>query len=90
MPVKQKELIVSPVAVLILGITAVSTASTFIRLAQAGVSSIGIAAWRLTFASLMLAPFAFFSCRKEWKALTRRDWGLAILSGLMLAIHFYT
>ena len=90
MPLKHHENTISPVIVLIIGIAAVSTASTFIRIAQNGVSSIAIAAWRLTFASLMLAPFALKRCRLEWSALTRRDWGFALASGLMLAVHFYT
>jgi drug/metabolite transporter (DMT)-like permease len=86
---KHQSFKVSPVAVLFLGIAAVSTASTFIRLAQVGASSIAIAAWRLSFASLLLAPLALQRCRKEWLSLSRRDWRLTILSGLMLAIHFY-
>ena len=90
MHIKHTEKTVSPIIILILGITAVSTASTFIRLAQKDVSSIAIAAWRLTFASMMLAPFALQHCREEWLSLSKKDWGLAILSGLMLAIHFYT
>lgn len=81
---------IPPILILILGIIAVSTASTFIRLAQQGVSSIAIAAWRLSLAALMLAPFAIPRCRDEWRSLKRLDWGLAILSGIMLAIHFYT
>jgi drug/metabolite transporter (DMT)-like permease len=73
-----------------LGIIAVSTASTFIRLAQGTVSSLAIAAWRLSLASLMLGPIALASCRTEWRRLSRANTGLLIASGLMLAIHFYT
>jgi drug/metabolite transporter (DMT)-like permease len=80
----------APILILLLGIAAVSTASTFIRLAQEEIPSITIAAWRLTIASGILAPFAFVSCRDEWLSLHQADWKLAILSGLMLAIHFYT
>lgn len=88
--IQQNDTQLPPVLVLIVGITAVSTASTFIRLAQETVPSISIAAWRLTFASLILAPFALLRCRSEWRSLNWRDWGLAGLSGLMLAVHFYT
>jgi drug/metabolite transporter (DMT)-like permease len=87
---KIKETKVPPLLILILGIAAVSTASIFIRFAQSGVSPTAIAAWRLTFASLMLAPFAIHQCRDEWFSLSRKEWGLAILSGVMLAVHFYT
>ncbi|MDF1515803.1 MAG: DMT family transporter [Anaerolineae bacterium] len=81
---------ISPVLILVLGILAVSTASTFIRLAQDGVSSIAIAAWRMALASLILAPFALTNCRQEWRRLQREDWLFAVLSGLMLAVHFAT
>jgi len=81
---------VAPMLVLGIGIIAVSTASTFIRLAQGTVDSLAIAAWRLTLASLLLAPFALKSCRAEWRRLDARSWRLLAASGLMLAIHFYT
>ena len=87
---QQKKSKLTPVSILIMGIVATSTASTFIRLAQTEVASISIAAWRLTFASLLLAPFALHQCRSEWRSMKWRDWGLAAASGLMLAMHFYT
>jgi len=71
------------------GILAASTASIFIRFAQAeGVPSIVIAAARLTIASLVLAPFALTRYRSELRALSRREWTLGLLSGLFLAFHF--
>ncbi len=74
---------------LLTGILAVSTASIFIRFAQAeGAPSIVIAAARLTIASVVLAPLVLRGQREELKTLTRREWGLALLSGLFLAIHF--
>ncbi len=53
-------------------------------------TSLAVAAWRLTIAALILAPFALATCRREWRALSRRDWGLLAVSGLLLAAHFYT
>lgn len=82
--------IIPPALGLAVGVTASSTASTFIRLAQGSMTSLAVAAWRLTIATLILAPFALATCRKEWRALTRRDWGLLAVSGLLLAAHFYT
>ena len=79
-----------PALVLAVGITASSTASTFIRMAQGTMSSLAVAAWRLTIASLILAPFALTTCRDAWRELTRREWLLAVASGLILAVHFYT
>ncbi|RJP52228.1 MAG: EamA/RhaT family transporter [Anaerolineaceae bacterium] len=69
-------------------ILAVSTASIFIRFAQEDAPSLVIAAARLTLASLALAPFALFKHRDEIRSLTRREWILAICSGVFLSIHF--
>lgn len=63
-------------------------ASTLIRLAQADIDSLSVAAWRVTLASLILAPFALTLRREEFRSFTRREWTLAIAAGLFLAIHF--
>jgi len=76
--------------VLAFGILAVSTASIFIRSAQEYAPSLVIAAYRLTIASLVLAPIAITRRRGELKALNRNAIGLALLSGLFLALHFAT
>jgi drug/metabolite transporter (DMT)-like permease len=77
------------VAVLFGGILAVSTASIFIKFAQqASAPSIVIAAFRLTLASLGLAPLALTRYRSELTGLNRREWRLALLSGVFLAFHF--
>ena len=81
---------VPPALGLAVGITAASTASTFIRLAQGSMTSLAVAAWRLTIATLILAPFAVTTRRAEWRTLSRREWGLIVASGLLLAVHFYT
>src|SRR5919198_761906 len=75
---------------LITAILAVSTSSIFIRFAQKDAPSLVIAALRLTFASLMLAPIALARHRDELRTLTRRDLSLGLASGLFLAIHFGT
>jgi drug/metabolite transporter (DMT)-like permease len=76
---------------LISGILAASTAAIFIRFAQAdGAASIVIAAARLTIASLVLAPFAFTKHRQLILRLSLKDWALALLAGLFLALHFAT
>ncbi len=79
-----------PIVGLAVGVCAISTASTLIRLAQTSVTSMALAAWRLTLASLILAPFALTRCRAEWHKLTTRKWCLLAISGTALAIHFYT
>jgi drug/metabolite transporter (DMT)-like permease len=69
---------------------AVSTASIFIRYAQGDAPSLTIAAWRLFFASTALAPIALKYHRSDLLGLTRREFLLALLSGVFLAIHFAT
>jgi drug/metabolite transporter (DMT)-like permease len=73
-----------------LGVLAVSTAATLIRLAQAEMHSLVVAAWRLALASLVLAPFALITRRAELRTLTRREWGYILGAGLLLALHFAT
>lgn len=75
---------------LFFAILAVSTASIFIKFAQRDAPSLVIAALRLTFASLALAPIALTRNRTELRGLTRGDLALALLSGLFLSIHFAT
>jgi drug/metabolite transporter (DMT)-like permease len=76
---------------LVIAILAVSTSSIFIRFAQGdGVPSIVIAALRLTFASLLLAPIALYRHLDEIKRFTRTELLLGALSGIFLAIHFAT
>jgi drug/metabolite transporter (DMT)-like permease len=78
-----------PVA-LFTAILAVSTASIFIRFAQTEAPSLVIAALRLTFATLLLAPIALTRHRDELKRLTRSEILLGVFSGLFLAAHFAT
>ena len=73
-----------------LGVTTVSTAAILIRLAQVEAHSLVIAAWRLTLATCVLAPIVLVTCRSELRTLTRREWGSAVISGLLLALHFAT
>ena len=75
---------------IIVAILAVSTASIFIRFAQRDAPSLVIAALRLTFASLILAPIALTRYQLELRKLTRSDLLLGLLSGIFLAIHFAT
>jgi drug/metabolite transporter (DMT)-like permease len=79
-----------PFAILI-AILAVSTASIFIRFAQNdGAPSLVIAALRLTFATLMLAPIVLTRHHKELKHFTRNEILLGLFSGIFLALHFAT
>lgn len=73
---------------LIFGILSVSTGAVFARLADA--PPLATAAYRLTIASLILAPFAFIYRRHEIALLNRRDLLYTLISGAFLAVHFGT
>jgi len=78
-----------PYLVLALGILAVSSAAILISFARKeSVPAVAIAALRLSFASLILFPIATVRARSEWRSLTRTDFALALLSGVLLALHF--
>ena len=79
-----------PFAILV-AILAVSTASIFIRFAQNdGAPSLVIAALRLTFATLILAPVALTKHIEEIKRFTLNEILLGVFSGFFLAVHFAT
>lgn len=84
----QNHAVFPPVLVLIVGVLAVSTSSILVRLAQNHAPSLVIAAYRLSLASLALAPIALTRHRGELFALKRVEIVLALISGSFLAIHF--
>ncbi len=73
-----------------IAILAVSTASIFIKFAQEDAPSLAIAALRLAFASIILAPLALTRYRAQLLALTRSELVFGIVSGLFLGLHFAT
>ncbi|MGC9333027.1 MAG: DMT family transporter [Anaerolineae bacterium] len=76
---------------LAVGVVAVSFAAILIRFAQAaGMPTLPIAAWRLTLASAVLLPYAWFTRRAEMRQLVRHEWILLALSGVFLGLHFAT
>jgi len=80
----------TPLLVLTLGILAVSTASVFIRQAQTEAPSLVIAAYRLSLATLVLAPVTLLHYRRDLLSMTLHQWALAVGSGGFLAVHFAT
>lgn len=78
-----------PYATLAGGVAIVSVASILIRYAHLqGAASLTIAALRMSFAALLLAPFAARSARRELSSLSRPDLLLVGAAGLVLAAHF--
>ncbi len=77
--------------VLTVGIFAISSGSILIRLAQnEAVPSLVIAFWRMMLSALLLLPFTLAKRRGEMGEMGQGKWGLAILSGLLLGLHFAT
>jgi len=74
---------------LAVGVAAVSSAAILVTLARhQGVPALSIAALRVTLASLVVLPVALLRNRRELLAIPGRDLGLAVLSGVFLALHF--
>jgi len=72
--------------ILALGVVSVSFAAILIRLADA--PPLVIAAYRLTLASVVIAPIAWTRGKQELRGLSRKEVFLAALSGAFLALHF--
>lgn len=89
-PVASNRPAAPPALGLFIGVLAVSAASLFIRYAQAEAPSLVIAAWRLVLAALVLWPVILWRHAAEVRALTRREWALAGVSGVFLGAHFAT
>lgn len=79
------------ILILLLGISAVSTAAIFIRLAQEeSAPSLTLAAARMVVASLTLTPIVLTRHRTELRAVHVSDLRWALLGGLTLGLHFAT
>jgi drug/metabolite transporter (DMT)-like permease len=80
-----------PYAALVLGLLATATAAIFIRLAQEETApSLVIAASRLSIASVVLTPVVLRQHRQQLRAVQVSDLRWALVSGLMLGLHFAT
>ncbi len=77
-----------PWLVLAFGIVTISTGSILVRYAQVEVPSLAVAAMRLAFATIILAPIAIIQRREELATLRRDELILALGSGFFLALHF--
>jgi drug/metabolite transporter (DMT)-like permease len=75
-------------ALMAVGVAAVSTSGPLIAATLA--PALAIAFWRNAFASAAIAPYALLRHRRELLALTRREAGLTLGAGVLLAAHFAT
>jgi drug/metabolite transporter (DMT)-like permease len=73
---------------LALAVLCVSVGSIFIRLAAA--PPLAVAFYRITLATLIIAPFATGSALRAWPALSSRRRLVMIASGVALGLHFAT
>lgn len=73
---------------LLFGVFSLSTSAIFVRLANA--PSAITAFFRLLFATLLLLPFLLTSKenRRQLLSLSKKQWTLGILSGLLLSAHY--
>ena len=72
--------------ILAFGVLCVGSAAIFFELAEA--PALVKAAWRLSLASLLLAPVAFARAGDELRRLSSADWRRAVAAGLALMAHF--
>jgi len=70
-----------------LGVIAISFAAIFIRLAEA--PALVIAAYRLTIAVVVLFPFTLVKTIRTMNKISKRDFILVVLSGILIALHFW-
>lgn len=75
-----------PCLVLLMGVIAVSCSAVLIKLTDAPAAI--IAFYRMSFATLLLAPVVLIRNRKELTSLTHKQILWLILSGFFLALHF--
>ena len=74
---------------ILVALLAVSTSGPLIA-ATAAVPALAIAFWRNAFAGAVLLPWTLVRNRAELTSLDRRERRLALVAGLMLALHFGT
>lgn len=77
----------NPYIAVVIGVIAVSTSAILVKLAGDAPAGI-IAFYRLFFAVLMMLPIIILKYKEELKSIKKRDWILATLSGVFLALHF--
>ncbi|WP_406945407.1 DMT family transporter [Halobacillus sp. SY10] len=78
---------VQPYIILFIGVLSISTSAIFVKLAGDAPAAM-IAFYRLAIAVGIMAPYVLWKHFDEIKQTNKKDWVLAILSGVFLAFHF--
>jgi len=77
-----------PFLVLALSVVGISFAGPLVRLSAA--DPVAIAVWRLGFSLIIVAAFLAATGQwREWRGMKRGELGLAVVSGVSLALHFW-
>lgn len=77
----------NPYIAVVIGVIAVSTSAIFVKLAGDAPAGI-IAFYRLFIAVILMLPIILMKYRDEICSIKKKDWLLATLSGVFLALHF--
>lgn len=73
---------------LVVAVVGVSFASIFIRWSES--TALVKATYRMGFATLLLLPLVLTRARQDLLTLSRRQWGILVAVGIVLAAHFAT
>lgn len=82
----KSDLEVTPVAALGFAILASSTSAILVRWSYAPSSVVAL--YRVLFTTLLVAPIAIWRYRDDFRRLSVRDLGFAVVAGIALAVHF--
>ena len=72
--------------IIILGVIGVSLSAPLVRISTA--PAMILAFYRVAMASVILLPYVLVRNREEMKGMTKKDWLLAVISGVCLGLHF--
>jgi drug/metabolite transporter (DMT)-like permease len=81
---------VTPASLLILTVAVLGVTVSAPIIAATAAPAMAIAFWRNAIASGVIAPLALLRSRREFRAMTRRQWLLGLAAGTALAAHFAT
>jgi drug/metabolite transporter (DMT)-like permease len=84
----EKKASINPYLGIIVGVLGVSSSSVLVRMADA--PTLIISLYRLGFSFLLMTPVTIAKHRSELKGLTARDIIITGISGVFLALHFYS
>src|SRR5690625_366888 len=77
----------NPYIGIVIAIFAVSTSAILVKLIEDAPAGI-IAFYRLFLAVILMAPIVLFKYKSELKAISKKDWIFAAISGVFLSLHF--